>query len=309
MKKIHCPLCHSSNTRLVEIINTSEIREAYLNSYGITFDFQSNEMQYVRCLNCALHFFDPMTPGDEKLYEQLQKFEWYYMSDKPEYSVVARLLPASGKILEVGSGKGAFAQLIGRDRYVGLEFNDEAIFKAKNIGINLIKESIENHALNQPGKYAAVVSFQVLEHISNPSIFIKSCIDSIEVGGYLFLAVPNHEGICGLAQNSFLDLPPHHLSHWSETTMRHIAQQFQLDIVSIELEAVSDFHKMWGGRALYERRIREFLGFSPKLIDLTISSKLIGKISSILARIRMPNLSSTSGHTILACYQKNQFKT
>jgi len=308
MNKIKCPLCHSTKTRLVEIIHTSEIKEAYLNSYGVTADFQSNEISYVNCSNCELHFFDPITTGDEKFYEQLQKFDWYYMTDKPEYSIAKRFLPASGQILEVGSGKAAFAQFVGKDRYVGLEFNDEAISRAKSIGIKLIKESIENHAVKQASQYAAVISFQVLEHISSPFNFIEGCIDSLKEGGYLILAVPNHDGICGLAQNSVLDLPPHHLSHWSETTMRHIAKQYHLDIVSIDVEAVADFHIMWGARALYERKIREFLGLNPKLLDMSLLSKLIGRFSSILARIRLPNLSFTNGHTILACYRKNYTK-
>lgn len=304
MNQIICPLCHSTNTRLVETINTSEIKRAYLRHFGVQTDLQTNEIRYMACSSCNLGFFDPMATGDEKLYEQLQKFDWYYMSDKPEYSLAKRHLPISGKVLEVGSGKAAFAEIVGKDRYVGLEFNDEAILRAKSIGITLIKESIENHAVEHAKQYAAVVSFQVLEHVSNPSAFIQGCVDSLEVGGHLILAVPNHDGICGLTQNSILDIPPHHVSHWSEQTMMHIARQYDLDLVSIDIEAVADFHIMWGARSIYEEKLRKTLGVNKKLLDTGLFAKLIGKLAAIWVRISPPDLSSIKGHTVLGCYRK-----
>lgn len=304
MTKITCPLCHSTNTQLSEKIKTSEIKSAYLRNFGVKTDFQADEIGYIVCSSCDLGFFDPMATGDEKLYEQLQEFDWYYMTDKPEYAIAEKYLPISGEILEVGSGKAAFAEIVGKDRYVGLEFNNEAILRAKASGITLIKESIENHATGHSKRYAGVVSFQVLEHVSNPSAFIQACVDSLQVGGCLILAVPNHDGICGLAQNSILDIPPHHVSHWSEKTMMHIAGQYNLDLVSVDFEDVADFHLMWGSRSVYERKIRKILGVTSKLLDTSLLAKLIGKIASILVRISPPDLSLMNGHTVLACYRK-----
>ena len=302
--KYVCPLCNSSDNQLIEVINTDEIKDAYLRYLNVKADLKAKEIRYIVCSSCNLGFFDPMATGDEKFYEQLQKFDWYYMTDKPEYYLAKKYLPSAGKVLEVGSGKAAFAKVVGKDNYVGLEFNDEAISRAKSTGINLIKESIENHAISHAKQYAAVVSFQVLEHVSNPSAFIQGCVDSLQVGGHLILAVPNHDGICGLAQNSFLDLPPHHVSHWGEKTMQYIAAHYDLELVSIDTEGVSDFHLTWGAKAIYEAKLRETFGLKSKLIDTSFFAKAIAKVASILLRIISPDLSSLKGHTILACYKK-----
>lgn len=299
-----CPLCHSGNTRLVEVINTSEIQRMYLRDMGVTADFQLDEIKYMVCSCCNLGFFDPMASGDEKLYEQLQKFSWYYMTDKPEYLLAKKYLPGSGMVLEVGSGKAAFAAIVSKDRYVGLEFNDEAISRAKSKGITLIKESIESHATGHPMQYAAVVAFQVLEHVPDPSTFIQGCVDSLQVGGYLILAVPNHDGICGLAQNSILDIPPHHVSHWSEKTMQHIAKQYNLKLEAIDFEEVADFHTRWADKSIYEKKFRKILTLKSSLLDTSFLSRLISKIASAAARLVKPDLGEIKGHTVLACYRK-----
>ncbi len=304
MNQITCPLCQSTDMKIVESIKTSDIVEAYLRILSVTTNFQTDQVRYLVCSRCNLGFFDPMATGDKKLYEQLQQFDWYYMSDKPEYSLAKKYLPRSGKVLEVGSGKAAFAEIVGKDRYVGLEFNDEAISRAKSISVTLIKESIESYAARCPNQYSAVVSFQVLEHVSNPAAFVQGCVDSLQVGGHLILAVPNHDGICGLAQNSILDLPPHHVSHWSDKTMHYLAKQYDLEMVAIDFENIADFHVPWAARAIYEQKLRNFFRLNFKLLDISLFSRFLGKVASIIARIIPPDLSAIKGHTVLVCYRK-----
>ena len=118
------------------------------------------------------------------------------------------------------------------------------------------------------------------------------------------MAVPNHDGICGLARNNILDLPPHHVSHWSEKTMRHVAKQYNLKLLSLNCEAIAEFHKTWGAQSIYEQQIRDILGYKSGLIDDTIFARLISKIAAILNRIGAPDLTAVNGHTVLACYQK-----
>lgn len=304
MNTATCPLCKSTNTRLIETLKSSEIEGQYARHFGVACNFESSEIEYFVCSQCHLAFFDPMVTGNEKLYEELQKFEWYYMSDKPEYTLAKKYLPNSGNILEVGSGKAAFADIVGKDRYVGLEFNDEAIDRAHRVGIKLLKESIEEHAIKNKEKYSSVVSFQVLEHVSNPSSFIQGCVDSLQGGGHLILAVPNHNGICGFAPNSILDLPPHHVSHWVEKTMQHIAAQYNLELVAIEFERVASFHKRWASNSIWQKKIRAIFGVHPKLLDVSFLGRLLGKIASVASRIISPDLNTTMGHTVLACYRK-----
>lgn len=304
MNKVNCPLCNSQNTSLIETINASEIVYQYVRSFGIKANLHTDKIDYFVCDECKLGFFNPMATGDETLYEQLQKFDWYYMNDKPEYTIAKKYLPDSGSVLEVGSGKAAFADVVGKSRYVGLEFNDEAIARARGEGVTLIKESIESYAIHNKQKYKAVVSFQVLEHVPNPSSFIQGCVNSLQEGGLLILAVPNHGGLCGLTQNYILDMPPHHVTHWSEETLTKLAPLFGLELVGIEFEPVADYHLAWARKTVWERRLRGYFFVKSSLLDTSFVSKIMSKIATILASVLPTPVENIKGHTVVAAYRR-----
>ena len=304
MIKITCPLCQSINIELLESIKTDEIEKAYSQNLGVKINFEISEISYMRCSNCHLGFFTPIVAGEEDLYQQLQTFEWYYMDEKPEFFLAKKFLPATGEILEVGSGRAAFASLVGISRYTGLEFNDLAIKRAGTTGVKLLKESIESHAGRNPNKYAAVVSFQVLEHVGSPAEFIKGCVDCLSPEGILILAVPSSDGFAGGAPNSFLDMPPHHMTHWSRDTLQKISELYSLKVISITHESVADYHLAWAKKILLEKRMRQLLGVSPLLIDTSFSARLISKIASVLARIIPISLNGVKGHTVIAVFKK-----
>ena len=116
--------------------------------------------------------------------------------------------------------------------------------------------------------------------------------------------MPNHNGICGLAQNSILDIPPHHVTHWTEKTMKYIAIQFNLDLVAVDCEAVSNNHLLWAAHSIYSENIRNIFGIDKKLFDTRLSAKIIKKCSSILTKLIPCNINLVKGHTVLACYSK-----
>ena len=299
-----CLLCASASLRPIARIPGSHINDAYRRSFGINAGVVEASFDYLACGDCGLYFFSPPGDGNARLYEQLQRFDWYYANFKPEYTIAAKYLPAQGSVLEVGSGKAAFADLAGRARYRGLEFNDAAIARAGADGVTLLKEPIDVHAQSHPGHYAAVVSFQVLEHVCAPAAFIASCVEALAPGGTLILAVPDHEGLCGIAQNNILDMPPHHVSHWNPRTLAHVAVQFGLDAVAIEREPVAPMHIEWAQRSLVEQRLRRWVGLGPSLLDTRLASRLVGRTAAAIARWYPPNVDKVSGHTVVGCFRK-----
>ena len=66
-----------------------------------------------------------------------------------------------------------------------------------------------------PGyRYHGIVVWDVLEHVHNPVELVQRCNDLMEDGGYLFLQVPNHEGISNrfktfLCQKRLIKNPGH----------------------------------------------------------------------------------------------------
>lgn len=305
MNKIICPLCKSSNVILKENLNTKDLNNMYKKKFDVASNLNEFEdIQYLKCCECDLSFFNPMVTGDEDFYEKIQKNDWYYVDDKNEYKTAKKYLPHEGPILEIGAGKAAFAKTIGLDRYVGLEFNDIAIEKAMRFGAKLIKESIEIHAYKNIEKYSAIVSFQVLEHVTNPNSFIESCVKALKKEGILIIAVPNHDGICGDAYNSILDMPPHHVSHWSQKSLTSICDIFNLKLISLENERISDNHIIWAKKIKITGFMVRKFNINRKLLNSSALFYFLEKFASIMARLLPIKIDFMTGHTVVAVYQK-----
>jgi len=299
----NCLLCQSEDVTVLESLSVGEINKLYKYNFGVLGAIKYPELSYMYCNNCALRYFFPGIAGEERLYERLQTYDWYYMSDKPEYKIASRYINDDESILEIGAGRAAFGLLMGKDRYKGLEYNDLAISKARSSGITLLKESVSEHAAK--GKsYDVVVSFQVLEHVESPFEFIKSCVDCLNPGGKLVIAVPSHDSYCGKSINNILDMPPHHLSHWSNITLQKLSELFDLSIVSIVNEEISDYHMRWAKKTVVETAIRKIFRMQYKLIDRSVFARVISKFSDIIARFFNISLEGVRGHTVVACYEK-----
>lgn len=302
--QLRCPLCHATRTRIVETLDAEQLARAYQSSFGVQTSLGHGHILYAHCAACDLRFFTPPHAGDAELYVQLQRNEWYYMEAKSEYAIAAGWLPCEGAVLEVGSGRGAFADTVGRRRYTGLEFNDAAIERAAAQGINLRKESVQDHAAASHGTYAAVVSFQVLEHVTDPHSFIAACVEALAPGGTLVLAVPDHDGLCGLTQNEILDLPPHHVSHWTAQALEHIGPLFGVEWLENQREPLAPHHAPSAAKAIVERRLRRRAGLPPRLLDMSLPARAVGRLAARWSRLFPPSLAGMSGHTILARYRK-----
>lgn len=300
-----CILCGSLNTTICEIIEAVKLKKKFYEKYKIVVKLPIKYINYYRCNVCSLSYFDPSLSGGEDLYEDLQKFDWYYVDQKDEYELAKNYIDDGDKILEIGAGKGAFGGYFLSSNYLGLEFNDSAIKSAKMHGIRLIKESIEDHSINHVGNYDVVVSFQVLEHVNSPESFILGAIRCLRKGGNLILAVPNHSGICGLAQDSILDMPPHHISHWNIMSLSYIAQKFNLSLLHINQESISEIHRPWAKKIHYEIILRKLFIVDKKLLSTGYRDYLINKISSLLSRYLNPKIDYMNGHTIMAIFKKN----
>lgn len=114
---MNCPLCKKTNNILLETVTSKDLVMLYKKMTGRDFShlFITNTIDYCQCQNCHVKFFNPIVTGDENFYNVLQKFEWYYMEDKYEYSIASKYILSenpNGKVLEIGAGKGAFKKFL-----------------------------------------------------------------------------------------------------------------------------------------------------------------------------------------------------
>lgn len=308
---MHCPLCNSSNTDAIEKLSASDIVSAYASSFGLDVAdaFRDiKEISYCHCSGCDLFFFDPLVSGGEALYSGLQRYNWYYPEAKNEFGFAARYISDADSVLEIGSGKGAFANLISAKNYVGLEFSQTAKQMAASNGVKVVNQSIEDHAKEFSGKYDVVCSFQVLEHVSEPRKFIEAAVSCVRPGGRLIFSVPSLDSFSKYVTNFFLDMPPHHVTRWTDLALRNIAREMNLEVESIWHEPLQNDHKYLYSRTVCRNAVNQIFGVPPILIEKSILGRSLEKVSSVMGKAYSRGLTDDSllprGISVTAIYKK-----
>ncbi len=196
------------------------------------------------CEQCELAFFSPGIVGDGDFYKQLSSQPWYYMPDKWEYRVALDDIAPADRVLEIGSGRGAFLELLRKRGVVatGLESSHAAADEAQQRGSNVRVGRIEDLAVAEAGTYDVVCHFQVLEHVPDPLGFLCACVALLKPGGRLLIATPNQESSLRFAPGALLNMPPHHQTRWCAKTYRTAAQLLDLRVVKLMPEPLAAYH-------------------------------------------------------------------
>ena len=309
-----CILCHSNDTHITQRAKREDIIALYQRNLSVdTQSLITSDLLYHHCKACDLRFFtceDGSIPtGDDTFYNTLNQLDWYYFSEKHEYHFAKKFIAKDSKVLEVGCGKAAFAHFLpqeAKSHYVGLEFSTQAKQMAAKNGIVIENISVEEYAKSHAQAFDVACSFQVLEHTSNPNSFIQAQIECLKseilTGGgrdkipYLIIAVPSEDSFLQYCVNGILNMPPHHISRFSDRTLQEIARIFNLTLLEIYHEQVQpehiDFYKatMWA---------KHFL--PTPLIDRGLARKFINKAGFIgRSFIKIPP--NAKGHTAVAIY-------
>ncbi|KAK0158503.1 hypothetical protein PV328_009500 [Microctonus aethiopoides] len=112
-------------------------------------------------------------------------------------------MPLQGlKVLDVGCGGGIFSEPLARigANVTGIDPSTKLIETAKEHAIldkslsdrlNYLNTTIEEHIITHAGYYDVVVASEILEHVSNQDLFLKSCVDILKPGGSLFVTTLN----------------------------------------------------------------------------------------------------------------------
>lgn len=300
-----CPLCDSRKVEIIDRINTKALLKIYKSSFNVDCKHLLNfeNIQYLNCSICNLYFFTPPVEGDEVFYSSLQKNEWYYLNDKEEYLNASTFINPNDTVLDVGCGQGEFASYVFKSdaKFIGLESSENAKNLAKSKGIDIFNLSIQNYALNNPESVDIVTSFQVLEHVNEPKSFIQAKLKALKRKGLMIIAVPSEDSFIANVTNGVLNMPPHHLTRWSDETLEFIAILFDLELISLTHEKVETVHTRF-----YWNTVIQSYFLKPKLIDISFKRKVIGKGASLVSKFMdIANIApKANGHTVIAVYRK-----
>ncbi len=303
-----CPLCGQNDHDVLEVLPFAAIKKIYRRQFRIIIDDNLDEVALHVCGNCGLKFYIPALTGDERFYEGLQGYDWYYMADKEEYKTAAGFVPPGSDVLEIGAGRGLFRRHMNCGSYTGLEFSAHAIEMAKKDGISICNQSIGEHADSNRGRYDVVCAFQVLEHVADAREFMSSAARCLKTGGRLIISVPNESGFVGRETNNVLNMPPHHVTRWTDACLVKMAGLFNLKLVALEYETLSDTHLRPYGICMTQDMIRNVFKRKRSQIDSLFSFFPVRLLVRILAIIPMSGLRETGmrpyGHSVTAVYEK-----
>jgi SAM-dependent methyltransferase len=240
-----CPLCQGRELRYLQPISADTIVELYGSALADAVRSELSQtkiLSFVICQSCDLRFFSPTSAATARLYEALQKFDFYYQLEKPEFDYARSLIGSEADVLEVGCGAGAFGSSLKCGSYLGLELTSASAERARALGLAILERTIEDHALQHSASYDVVCAFQVLEHIAEPGRFISGCLATLRPGGRLILSIPSADSFAGSLPNHALDLPPHHMTRWSDRCLLGLNSVFPASIEEIWHETLRPVH-------------------------------------------------------------------
>lgn len=297
------PLTGCKNITLLETIEAEQLIRNWKSRLDIDITDELcgyKEIYLYQCNQTKLKFFvPPDVSGSPRLYESLERYDWYYMPRKWEHDVAIQDMQGNSRILEVGCGAGDFVERLLAEEQMeasGIEISSSAVNSARKLGRHVYLKSVEDMALEHPGKFDVVCSFQVLEHAADPASFIGACIGLLKPGGRLLISVPDNDGFILLDRNNLLNQPPHHVSRWSRSVFESLPKYFPLRLHKILYEPLAPYHLNWY-TGLQLNRL-------PHLRFLT------GIVHRFVSKLILPMACQTGwyrflrGHSIYVCYQK-----
>jgi len=258
---------------------------------SIAFDVLSikgREGEYLRtviCKECGLVWSDPF-PLDPTEYYQKDYRILYKGTYSPKikhiyraanvaiarYKRLKQYLAGTQRVLEIGSGGGEFAYLLGQKGFQvsAIEPNEGyGNYSKTQYGIDVQIGFAQN--LDFPVQsFDFITMSHVLEHVDNPTTVLRKLNIWLKEGAILALEVPNVEAVCQSPKNTFHAA---HLFNFNQATLSKLVEKTGFSVLKTFLS--SD-----GGNITLIARKETALSLSPLFSISGNYEKISGKVQS-----------------------------
>jgi 2-polyprenyl-3-methyl-5-hydroxy-6-metoxy-1,4-benzoquinol methylase len=161
------------------------------------------------------------------------------------WHTVKKELSVSGvkRIFELGCGNGAFAAELSSHGYnvVGADPSEDGIRLARDThpDLNLHLASAYDPLAHRFGRFPAVVSLEVVEHVFYPRKYAKCVFDLLEPGGIAILSTPYHGYFKNIAMALYGKMDHHysplwdygHIKFWSIKTLTALLTETGFEVI------------------------------------------------------------------------------
>jgi 2-polyprenyl-3-methyl-5-hydroxy-6-metoxy-1,4-benzoquinol methylase len=197
--------------------------------------FRKGGRDFWRCRGCGLEKQHPLPSAEEleTYYEQSYVSGMYQLFTEADgmkrLTAAQRLgemlaLARSGRWLDVGCSNGVFVDVSRQRGYdaQGIELSSTAVQAARQRGLPVECATVEDFA--PPTRFDTITAFDVLEHVLDPMLFLRSVHRLLVPGGVLALTVPNLASMSRLLMRRrwYFYIPEEHLFYFNPSCIEKL---------------------------------------------------------------------------------------
>ena len=196
------------------------------------------ELQLVRCVRCSMIYANPvpeeMATGnfyDKAGNEYLtpEKLESDYADVRFERELkLFRTFCQQGSVLDVGCSSGGFLHQLKKRfpndyKILGTDVSTEPLAHAAKMGVPVAKGEFLTQTFDE--KFDAVTFWAVIEHLSQPKLFLQKAASILKPGGHCLILTPNMNSLAvKLIGAKYRYIFPEHLNYFTPQTMQKFVE-------------------------------------------------------------------------------------
>lgn len=225
-----CPICKSTQGRLVLTIGEWSVRQCPLCSHGVTEPFpDENTLASLYSADYfKQHYHDTIDAGDPAFGKRLQQ-----ESGRIRF---VKKFKKSGTLLDIGCGRGFFLCAAKKKGFIvqGQDITSVNSSYCKKIGIPIYIGRLAD--MGKTRCFDIITMWHTLEHHPDPFSTIEECSSLLRENGVLFIEVPNISSLD--AQVFAQKWPgwslPFHLHHFSRSSLEKMLHKKNMKVIGVK---------------------------------------------------------------------------